>query len=165
MSTLAKLGAFAILLAIGYHKVFKAPASLKQSHVQQDDVLTNEMDLNAQNKEVVITVTDGVYVARSFSMANMAMIEGRDGIIIVDSTLGPESALKVLAAFRNITDKPIKAILVTHFHADHTGGLDAVLQTVEKGIDVYSHKLTKDQLSESCKDSYFTENLIQNTSA
>ncbi|XP_078484353.1 linear primary-alkylsulfatase-like [Ciona intestinalis] len=149
MSTLAKLAALAILLAIGYHMFFKTPASLKQSHEQQGDVLKNEMDLNAQNKEVVITVTDGVYVARSFSMANMAMIEGKDGIIIVDSTLGPDSALKVLAAFRNITDKPIKAILVTHFHPDHISGLDAILQTAEKGIDVYAHKLTKDQLSES----------------
>ncbi|XP_078484277.1 linear primary-alkylsulfatase-like [Ciona intestinalis] len=150
MSTLVKVGAFAIILAIGYH-VFKGPSAPSKRTPLHDtgNIVENDMDLFVQKKEVVVRVTDGVYVARSFSMANMAMIEGKDGIIIVDSTLGPESALKVLAAFRNITHKPIKAILVTHYHPDHTGGLDAILQTAEKGIAVYAHKLTKDQLSES----------------
>uniref|UniRef100_H2YQ81 Metallo-beta-lactamase domain-containing protein n=1 Tax=Ciona savignyi TaxID=51511 RepID=H2YQ81_CIOSA len=102
-----------------------------------------------QGNARVIKVTEGVYVARQFSLANMAMIEGSDGIIIIDSTASSDSALKVLEAFRNITDKPIKAIILTHFHPDHISGLNSILQSTNDHIDVYSHLLTKEELSKS----------------
>ena len=41
---------------------------------------------------------------------------GTDGIIIVDATESGETALKVFREFRKITDKPLKGIVITHFH-------------------------------------------------
>ena len=77
---------------------------------------------NAEFREEVIKVTDGVYVAVGFGVSPSSMIVGTDGIIIVDTMIDTDSAAKALAAFRKITDKPVKAIIFTHAHGDHTGG-------------------------------------------
>ena len=50
------------------------------------------------------------------------MIVGADGIVIVDTGLTPAHAGRILAEFRKITAKPVKAIIYTHGHADHTDG-------------------------------------------
>ena len=50
------------------------------------------------------------------------MIVGDDGVIIVDTLLGPASASIALEALREFSDKPVKAIIYTHSHGDHTGG-------------------------------------------
>ena len=70
----------------------------------------------------VIKVTDGVYSAVGYGMANVMMIEGTDGIIIVDAGENNVQAKKVLPEFRKITDKPIVAVIYTHNHVDHTEG-------------------------------------------
>ena len=81
--------------------------------------------LKAQNKQFerkVVQVSGNVYTAVGFHGANTSMIVGDDGIIIVDTLRGPLSASMALDAFREYTDKPVKAILYTHSHGDHTGG-------------------------------------------
>ena len=52
------------------------------------------------------------------------MVEGPDGLIIVDTAESPEAARQVLAEFRRITSKPIRAIVQTHYHSDHTYGTE-----------------------------------------
>lgn len=74
------------------------------------------------NKEV-IKVTENVYTAVGYSVQPVSMIVGDDGIIIVDTGMDTVSAEHVLADFRKITDKPVKAIILTHSHGDHTGGV------------------------------------------
>ncbi len=56
---------------------------------------------------------------------NVIMIEGDDGIIIVDTTTAHEHAQVANEAFRKLTDKPVKAIIYTHHHADHINGAGA----------------------------------------
>ncbi len=73
----------------------------------------------------VVKVTDGVYVAIGYGLANSIMLEGNDGIIIVDTMETVDEGERVLAAFREITDKPIKALIYTHNHADHVFGARA----------------------------------------
>jgi len=52
---------------------------------------------------------------------NIGVSVGDDGIVIVDDQFAP-LAPKIRAALKGITDKPIKFILNTHYHGDHTGG-------------------------------------------
>ncbi len=52
---------------------------------------------------------------------NITLQVGDEGVLLVDTGLAPMSD-KVLAAIRGLTDKPIRYIINTHFHADHTGG-------------------------------------------
>jgi alkyl sulfatase BDS1-like metallo-beta-lactamase superfamily hydrolase len=53
---------------------------------------------------------------------NVLMIEGNDGIIIVDTSSARNHALVAKAAFEKISSKPVKAIIYTHHHADHIRG-------------------------------------------
>ncbi len=77
---------------------------------------------SAEFREEVIKVTDDVYVAVGFGVSPSSMIVGADGIVIVDTMIDTDSATRALAAFRKISDKPIKAIILTHAHGDHIGG-------------------------------------------
>ena len=52
---------------------------------------------------------------------NIGVSVGDDGIVIVDDQFAP-LAPKIRAALKGITDKPIRFILNTHYHGDHTGG-------------------------------------------
>ena len=52
---------------------------------------------------------------------NIAVQVGDDGVLLVDSGAGPVSD-KVLAAIRRLSDKPIRIIVNTHAHPDHSGG-------------------------------------------
>lgn len=67
-------------------------------------------------------VTEGIHVAIGYAIANSILIEAPDGAIIVDTTESHEAAVEIMAAFRNITKAPIKAIIYTHNHADHMYG-------------------------------------------
>jgi alkyl sulfatase BDS1-like metallo-beta-lactamase superfamily hydrolase len=88
----------------------------------------------------VITVTEGVHVAIGFGLANSILIEGLKGNIIVDCTESNEVAAKVKAEFNKISDKPIKAIIYTHNHADHIFG--AGVMAGNDNPEIYSHELT-----------------------
>jgi uncharacterized sulfatase len=84
--------------------------------------------LEAQNRQFerkVVKVTENVYTAVGFHGANTSMIVGNDGLIIIDTLMGPTSAKKAHNAFRDISEKPVVAILYTHSHADHIGGASA----------------------------------------
>ena len=52
--------------------------------------------------------------------ANIAVQVGDDGVLVVDTGLA-QNADKVIAAIRKLSDKPIRWVLNTHFHPDHTG--------------------------------------------
>ena len=51
------------------------------------------------------------------------MIEGGDGVIIVDTGDTATAAREVAAEFRKITDKPVRAVIYTCFHIDHVAGV------------------------------------------
>lgn len=75
----------------------------------------------------VIPVTDGVWVARGYNRDNPALIEGTDGLIVVDPGESIPAAEAVKAAYNaeldNIFDrKPVKAIIYTHHHDCHVNG-------------------------------------------
>jgi alkyl sulfatase BDS1-like metallo-beta-lactamase superfamily hydrolase len=70
----------------------------------------------------VIEVTPGVYTAIGYGPSNIVMIEGTDGLIVIDSGSSVDQAKTILSEFRKITDKPVSAIIYTNGKADHVGG-------------------------------------------
>ncbi len=56
---------------------------------------------------------------------NITVQVGSDGVLLVDTGFAQMSG-KVLAAVRQLSDKPIRYIIDTHVHADHTGGNEAI---------------------------------------
>ena len=87
----------------------------------------------------IIKVTDGVWQATGYGLANSIMIEGDDGIIIVDAMMSHESATEVMNEFRKITDKPVKAIVYTHSHPDHINGAGAFAQYADEDLEIFAH--------------------------
>jgi len=73
----------------------------------------------------VITVVPGVHVAVGFDLGNAILIEGADGLIIVDTLASVAAARAVKPEFDRISTKPLKAIIYTHHHIDHVGGASA----------------------------------------
>jgi uncharacterized sulfatase len=73
-------------------------------------------------REDVIQLADNVWMSVGHSVSNVGMIVGDDGVIIVDTGLMEADAQNILAEFRKLTDKPVRAIVYTHGHGDHTGG-------------------------------------------
>ncbi|MEU5406313.1 alkyl/aryl-sulfatase [Nocardia asteroides] len=73
-------------------------------------------------------VTKGIYQARNNDIANLTVIEGEDGIIVVDCMAGVESARQGMELIReHVTDKPVAAVIYTHTHIDHYGGVKGVV--------------------------------------
>ena len=90
----------------------------------------------------VYKVTDRVYTAVGWNVAGIVMIEGDDGIILVDAGLSVASSREVLKEFRKITDKPVVAIIYSHFHHDHIVGVKGLISEdqVNSGeVAIYAH--------------------------
>lgn len=91
----------------------------------------------------VYKVTDNVYSAVGFGLANVIMVVGRDGVIIVDVTESVDAAKAAFAELRKFSDKPVKAVIYTHNHTDHTMGVKAFTteEDVKAGkVDIYAHE-------------------------
>jgi alkyl sulfatase BDS1-like metallo-beta-lactamase superfamily hydrolase len=77
-------------------------------------------------------VTDGIYQLRGFDIANITLIEGKTGWIVVDTLTCRESAAAAMAfARKHLGDKPVSAVVFTHSHADHFGGALGVISAKE----------------------------------
>ncbi len=68
----------------------------------------------------VTRVAGTVYMLEGMG-GNIGVSVGDDGIVIVDDQFAP-LADKIQAALRGITDKPVRFVINTHWHADHVGG-------------------------------------------
>lgn len=77
-------------------------------------------------------VTEGVYQVRNLDLANMTIIESDTGIIIIDTTSTVEQSKAALELYYSIRgEKPVKAVLITHSHVDHYGGLAGVVSQAD----------------------------------
>src|SRR6185369_14923475 len=70
----------------------------------------------------VTKVSGNIYMLEGQG-GNIAASVGEDGIVIVDDEFAP-LAEKIQAALKNlgITDKPVRFVINTHYHGDHSGG-------------------------------------------
>jgi glyoxylase-like metal-dependent hydrolase (beta-lactamase superfamily II) len=73
-------------------------------------------------------VAENVYVIpdqRINVIPNIAIIVGRDGVLVVDTGMGPRNAETVLGEVKKITSKPVAYLTITHFHPEHGMGAQA----------------------------------------
>ena len=86
-------------------------------------------------------IGDGVYAAispdRSKAGSNAGFIVGPTGVIVVDTFVAVDPAKELLAEIRKVTNLPIRYVVNTHYHLDHTGG-NAVFS--EAGATIVAHR-------------------------
>jgi cyclase len=74
--------------------------------------------------EIKATKVAGAVYMLEGSGGNIGVSVGPDGVVIIDDQFAP-LAPKIKAALKGITDKPIRFVINTHYHGDHTGGNEA----------------------------------------
>jgi alkyl sulfatase BDS1-like metallo-beta-lactamase superfamily hydrolase len=91
----------------------------------------------------IYQVKENFFVAIGYGNANLTMVVGTDGIILIDSLENAEVAREALADLRRFSDKPIRALIYTHSHPDHSSGARGLLDPadVERGqVAIYAHE-------------------------
>jgi alkyl sulfatase BDS1-like metallo-beta-lactamase superfamily hydrolase len=77
-------------------------------------------------------VTPGVYQVRGYDLANMTLVAGETGWIVIDPLTTRETSEAAMALVaQHLGRRPVKALIYTHSHIDHFGGAGAVVSAAE----------------------------------
>lgn len=91
-------------------------------------------------------VRDDIYIAMGTGnltvMSNAGIIINENDVLLVDSHVSPAAAASLLRELREITDKPVRYVVNSHFHFDHAHGNQVYPDTIE----VIGHEYTRRML-------------------
>ncbi|MSY32215.1 MAG: MBL fold metallo-hydrolase, partial [Actinobacteria bacterium] len=94
------------------------------------------------NHSGLFQVTDGIYQVRGLDISNITFIRGHEGWIIIDPLTGTETAAAALQLINShFGERPVKAVIYTHSHTDHFGGILAVVSEEEVAngtVDIFA---------------------------
>ncbi len=77
-------------------------------------------------------VVEGIYQVRGYDMANLTVIKGDTGWIVMDPLMSKECAFAAMELVeKNLGDLPIKAVIISHPHVDHYGGIKGIMSEQE----------------------------------
>ena len=83
-------------------------------------------------KQGLYEVVEGIYQVRGLDLSNITFIEGDTGLIVIDPLISTETAAAALALYREHRgDRPVVAVIYTHSHVDHFGGVLGVTTQAE----------------------------------
>jgi alkyl sulfatase BDS1-like metallo-beta-lactamase superfamily hydrolase len=103
----------------GFLAEAEAPATINPS-------LWRQSRLNMNNG--IFEVVPGVYQVRGLDIANMTLIEGERGVIVLDTLTSIEGARAAMQLyFQHRGKRPVTAVIFSHTHTDHWGGARGVL--------------------------------------
>ena len=95
------------------------------------------------------TVADGVHVAVAAPAykvnCNTAIIEGDDGVVIVDTHSKPSAARVIVEHVRGLTSRPVRYVINTHFHWDHWHG-NEVYPAAYPDAEIVTNQLTREAM-------------------
>ena len=105
-----------------------------------DDLIQHSNEFDKQ----VYSFDNGLHLAVGYGIANSIMVEGIDGNIIIDASDSVAEAEEVYSHFSKINSNPIKAIIYTHNHGDHTFGAAYYYNLDEEKPMVIAHESTSE---------------------
>ncbi|UYO97312.1 MBL fold metallo-hydrolase [Microbacterium sp. M28] len=83
-------------------------------------------------KHGLFEVIPGLYQARGLDLSVMTFVEGDTGVIVIDPLISKETAAAALALYRTHRgDRPITAVIHTHSHIDHFGGVQGIVDEAD----------------------------------
>ena len=78
-------------------------------------------------KQGLYEVVEGIYQVRGLDLSNLTVVEGDTGVIVIDPLISTETAAAALGLYRRHRgDRPVVAVIYTHSHVDHFGGVFGV---------------------------------------
>ena len=89
---------------------------------------------NAKNNHAygLFEVVDGIYQVRGYDMSNLTLIEGETGWIVLDTLMSAECTEAAMDLVeKNLGSRPVKAVIISHNHADHFGGIRGLMAEEE----------------------------------
>lgn len=104
------------------------PADTVHPNLWRQSQLTREAGL--------FELAPGFYQLRGFDLSNMHVVEGGEGIVVIDPLVSAETAAAALALYREHRgERPVTGLIYTHSHVDHFGGARGVVsaEDVEAG--------------------------------
>ncbi|HLT63092.1 MAG TPA: MBL fold metallo-hydrolase, partial [Pseudohongiella sp.] len=111
-------------------------------------------------------VADGVYHVVGTGavnvMSNAMLIEGANDLLLVDSHVTPNAGLALIDAVKNVSNKPVRYLVNTHYHFDHAHGNQVFPPEVEIIGHTYTRKKLSGELGNVLEESTFisfTENV------
>ena len=108
--------------------------SFLSDYEKAPDTVNPSLWENTKNNHAygLFKVTDNIYQVRGYDMANLTVIKGNTGWILFDPLMSiecSEAAMQLIE--KNLGSLPIKAVIISHSHADHFGGIKGVLSEEE----------------------------------
>jgi glyoxylase-like metal-dependent hydrolase (beta-lactamase superfamily II) len=107
---------------------------------------------SAQQLFDIKPVADGVYAALAKpaykTNCNAAIIMLDDGVLVVDTHSKPSAARGLIAQIKQLTDKPVKYVVNTHFHWDHYQGNQAYPSSWPAGVEIISSQATRESIEQ-----------------
>jgi len=80
------------------------------------------------SRQGLYEVCEGIYQVRGLDLSNMTLVEGDTGVIVIDPLISAETAAAALGLYRTHRgERPVTAVIYTHAHVDHFGGVHGVL--------------------------------------
>ena len=84
------------------------------------------------NVSGLFEVTEGIYQVRNLDLSNMTIVEGEKGITVFDPLISEETARAALDLYyQHRPKKPVVAVVYTHSHVDHFGGVRGVVDEAD----------------------------------
>ena len=73
-------------------------------------------------------VVPGIYQLRGYDLSIMTVVEGETGVIVIDPLVSTETAAAAFALYQaHRGQRPVRAMIYTHSHADHFGGVKGII--------------------------------------
>ena len=80
-------------------------------------------------KQGLYEVTEGIYQVRGLDLSNMTLVEGDQGVLVIDPLISAETARAGLELYRSQRgDRPVSGVVYSHSHVDHFGGVGGVTE-------------------------------------
>ncbi|MQP33553.1 MBL fold metallo-hydrolase [Rhodococcus erythropolis] len=115
------------------------------AYTEYSDTVPAEMSDHSRtmNPGVFEIVGKNVYQLFGYALSAMTVAVGDDGVILIDPPEDVEKGQRMLEELRKITDKPIAAIVYSHWHTDHYAGVKAFAsqEQVDSGqVQIIAHR-------------------------
>lgn len=134
--SLARIAIATVLVAAGAHAIgAESYAPLTVKLVPQR---LSERAYFVQGEPGVVSTSNNGFIS------NAGFVVTDEGVVVFDALGSPSLGAELLRQIRMITPKPVRRVIVSHYHADHFYGLAAFKQA---GAEIFAHRLVRDYLA------------------